>query len=428
MTASSPLAQPTGVADRADGHQGIYKKASALFGAQAIGLVVPLISIPYLARVLGPDAWGPVVVAQALGNWLMLLLEFGFELSGTRAVARARAAPGTMAEVVHGVQSAKTLLVMTMVPLVLLAYVLIPALRAEAALIGWAVVYAALRGFSPLWFYQGIERQNAAAYVDMVTRALAALGVFVVVHGPLDGVRVLQLQAGFSALSLLVLTAGMTRHVALRAPAMGPAWSTLREGWSMFAMRAWSGLYIQANALILSAMASAATVAFYGGAERIVRAAINLLQPLTQVYLPRVSYLHAADPAAAQRMIRHAMVVVGAVGLAMGVAAFAGAPLLVHVILGAGYEAAIPVLRLFGLLPFLVAITTVLGIYWALPFGHERSVLTAIIAAGLANVGLALVFVPRWGAAGMAAAAILAECVVLVFLGTLYVRQTRRRA
>ena len=69
--------------------------------------------------------------------------------------------------------------------------------------------------------------------------------------------------------------------------------ATLRENWSIFACRVSSGLYIQANTLVLSALASPAIVAFFGGAERIIRAAINLLQPLTQAFLPRLSFLRA---------------------------------------------------------------------------------------------------------------------------------------
>jgi PST family polysaccharide transporter len=124
--------------------------------------------------------------------------------------------------------------------------------------------------------------------------------------------------------------------------------------------------------------------------------------------------------------VRHALLFVGGVGLAMGLVASIGAPLLVHLLLGPGYETAIPVLRLFGLLPLLVAVTTVLGIYWAIPFGHDRAVLVAILTAGLANVVLAFALVPRWGALGMAASAILAEVVVLGFFGTLYLRHRAR--
>jgi PST family polysaccharide transporter len=423
MTSASPATAPldSDLSFAADSRS-LFRNASSLFVGQAIGMVVPLLTIPYLARVLGPAAWGPVLAAQAFGYWLILVLEFGFELSGTRAVARVRATPERLADVVHGVQSAKALLILGSVPVMLVVVALVPALRESPRLLGWAFAFAILRGASPLWFFQGIERVHGAVAVDTLTRTIAALGVFALVRVPDDGWRVLALQAVFAGVALLVLTAWLGRRVPLRVPRTADAYRALREGSTVFACRAWSGLYIQGNALLLAALAAPVTVAFFGGAERIVRAAINMLQPLTQAFLPRVSYLHAADPPAARRMIRRSLAGVGVAGIVAGVVAFVAAPTLVRLLLGAGYESAVPVLRVLGLLPALVAVNTVLGIYWALPFGRERSFLTSIVAAGVTNVALAVALVPRFGALGMATASIAAEVVVLLVLGTLYYR------
>ncbi|HVX40765.1 MAG TPA: oligosaccharide flippase family protein [Gemmatimonadaceae bacterium] len=423
MTTAAPGSATPIEAGLDESRRTLFKNASSLFAGQAVGLVVPLLTIPYLARVLGPAAWGPVLAAQALGYWLLLVFEFGFELSGTRAVARARAGAEAMSEVVHGVQSAKALLVVGAAPLVAAIIILVPSLRHNAELIGWAFAFAVLRGLSPLWFFQGIERVHGAVAVDTVTRALAALAVFAVVRDPSDGWRVIALQALFAAVALVVLTRGLNRHVRLRRPEFGAARRTLREGSSIFACRAWSGVYIQANAFVLSLLAGPAVVAFFGAAERIVRGAINLLQPLTQAFVPRVSFLHASDQSAARRTVRHALLAVGLFGAAIGLVAVVAAPLLVHVLLGSGYLAAIPVLRLLGALPLLIAVNTVMGLYWAIPFGHERLLLGAIVAAGVANVAAAIVLVPHWGAAGMAVSAIIAEVVVFCVLGSRYVQR-----
>lgn len=418
---TAPELSPRGVT--ASTNRSLVGNAGALFVGQAIGLAVPLLVVPYLARVLGPTGWGPVLAAQGFANWLVLIFEFGFDLSGTRAVARARAAPETMTGVVHGVQSAKLLLIVAALPAMGILFVAVPSIRVTPSLFGWAVAFAVLRGLSPLWFYQGIERVRRAVAVDTAGRSAAALAVFLVVHGPADGWRVLALQAALSAVTLVVLTTWLGGHVAFRRPSRSDGVATLRENWSIFACRVSSGLYIQANTLVLSVLAGPAVVAFFGGAERIIRAAINLLQPLTQAFLPRLSFLHSANRTSAERMIRYALLGVGSIGLSMGGAAFFGAHLLVRTLLGPGYESAEPVLRLLAALPPLVAVNTVLSMYWALPFGHERAFLRTIIAAGITNIVLAALLVPRWGATGMAAAAISAELIVLGMLGTLYIRR-----
>ena len=403
----------------------LLQNLAALFGAQAVALIVPLLTIPYLARTLRPEGWAAVLVAQALGNWLILLVEYAFDLSGTRAVAHARRAPDTMAEVVGGVQGAKLLLVPIAALIVLVVPYALPAMRAEGRLLAWTLAFAVLRGLNPLWYYQRIERMRGAVTVDTVARTAASLGVLLFVHGPEDGWRVLALQAVFAGLSLVLLTGRMMREVPTRFPTPRAAFASLRAASGVFGVRAASGLSIQANTLILAALAAPVTVALFGGAERIIRASINLLQPLTQAFLPRLSYLSVADPARGRRTVERCLLLVGGLGTSFGVVAFVGAPVLVHLLLGPGYEGAVPVLRVLAALPILVAVNTVLGMYWAVPFGHERALLLAVAGAGIINIALAVLLVPRWGAIGMSAAVVGAELVVLALLGSLY---GRRRA
>jgi len=407
----------------AAGDQGtLATNAGVLLAAQALGLVAPLLTVPYLARVLGPAGWGPVLMAQALANWLVMILEFAFDLSGTRAVARSRHQPDSTATVVQAVQSAKALLVLVAVPVAFVVAWRIPTLRASPPLILAALAFAIARGLSPLWYFQGLERLRGAVAIDTSSRLAAAAGVFWLVQAPEHGWRVLALQAVFGALSLAWLTARLAREIPLQMPSAAAGWRTIRETSTLFACRAWSGVYIQANVLIVGVIAPAA-VGFFGGAERIVRAAISLLQPFNQAFLPRISFLHHGDPRAADRVVKQGFLVMGGIGAAMSLSALAGAPLLVRVLLGPAYGAAVPIVRLLAVLPLLVSINGVLGIFWAVPFGRERGFLAAILAAGVTNLALAALLVPRYGPAGMALATVAAEVVVLAVLSTLYSRR-----
>ena len=400
----------------------LIQNTTALFGAQGVSMLVPLLTFPYLARVLRPEGWATVLVAQGLGNWLIVLVEFGFDLSGTRAVAHARSAPDSLPGVVAGIQGAKLVLVPLAALILGGVFLALPELRGSGTLLLWTLAFAIARGLNPLWFFQGIERVHWAATAETVTKACAALGVFFLVRVPSDGWIVLALQAIFAILSLVALTVGMARAVPLVTPTRSGTLSTLRAGSRIFGVRAASGLYNQANALILATLAGPATVAFFGGAERIVRASVNLLQPLTQTFLPRVSYLSVTNPRRGIRVIEICLLVIGAVGAVFGLCAFFGAPLLSRVLLGPGYAPVVSVLRALSPLPLLVAVDTVLGLYWAVPFGHERALFRSALIAGVVNVTLALALVPRWGALGMASAVVAAELTVTVCLAALYLR------
>src|SRR5688572_27952971 len=105
---------------------------------------------------------------------------------------------------------------------------------------------------------------------------------------PADGWRVIALQAVFGVVSFVVHTVMMEREVRFTVPSVRASVAMLTGEGRLFGVRAASGLYIHANTLILVVRSGTTAVAFFGGAERIVRASINLLQPLTQALLPRL--------------------------------------------------------------------------------------------------------------------------------------------
>jgi PST family polysaccharide transporter len=219
--------------------------------------------------------------------------------------------------------------------------------------------------------------------VETFTKISAAVSVFVLVLLPGDAWRVLQLQALGAIASLTLLSAALVRARPAGRLVLTEGWASLRATFSLFAFRLSSGLYNQANASLMGRVAVQSTVSMFGGPERLVRSVLNLLQPITLVFMPRVSHLHAKDPQRAHQEIRKLLVVLGGVGTVCGLSLAVAAPWVVQTMLGPGYEDAIPVLRILALLPPTTAVGTVFGMYWAVPFGRERAFLAAVMAAGV---------------------------------------------
>ncbi len=386
--------------------------ATALYAAHVLGLLVPLFTVPYLARVLRPEGWGLVVFAQSFGAWLALIMEYGFDLSGTRAVARVREETGEIPGVVAGIQGAKALVFLGVLAAASLLFALLPLLRAHPALILWAWAFAAVKGFSPAWYFFGQERMRWPALIEAGARVVAALGVFALVRGPGDEWIVLALQAVATAGALLWLTGWMYREIPFRAPGLGASVATLKEAAGIFLFRNASGLYLQANAFILGLLTTPQVVAFFGGAEKMIRAAVNLFHPLSQALFPRLSHLVPNDARQASRLLGLGLLLMGGAGAVMGLVAFLGAPWLVRIFLGPGYEAAIPVMRILAVLPPTIALGTIFGIQWALPAGLERPFVLLVLAGGVLNIAMAVLLAPPFGAVGMAVSVLSAEVVV----------------
>lgn len=391
---------------------GVARNALSLYAVQGATLILPLITLPYLARVLRPDGWGLVVFSQAFAIWLSLLLHYGFAFSATRRVAQTRADADEVERVVAGVQAAKLLLLGAVAAAAAAAALFVPTFRAHPEYLALALWLALAQGFSPLWYFQGIERMGGAAAIDVAGRIVSTAGVFVFVRGSDDGWIVLALQAAASTVAVGLTTRWMYRQVAWLRPSPSRGLAVLRMDWQLFVFCSAASVYSTANAFLVGLLSTPETVSFYGAGDRVTRAVISLIGPISQALYPRVNHLIMRDVARAATLVRASLLPLVALGLAMMAGLYLGAPAIVALLFGPGYEPVVPVIRVLSVLPPLLALGTVLGVQWVLPLGMERVYNRFVLTAGAVNIVLAIVLVPRMGALGMACAAVIAEALV----------------
>jgi PST family polysaccharide transporter len=272
-----------------------------------------------------------------------------------------------------------------------------------------------------MWFFQGLEQVRFAAAMEVAGSALGAVAIFVTVHGPSDGWKVLLCQGAGSAVSLVVVLT-IAWH---RFPFVWPRWISIRDGFrmggSMFAFRSAVSIYTVANAMILSFFAPPQIVGYYAGAEKISKALLGMMQPVTQALFPRMSHLTSHNLNAARELAKQSLGVLILCGCIIGVGSYVFAPWAVQVLLGNQFGPAVQVLRILAPLPLLIGASNLFGIQWLVSNGLDRLFLKAIGLAGAVNVGAALLLAPKYQANGMAVAVVFAEIVatgVLIFIGT----------
>ncbi|MBI3945542.1 MAG: flippase [Armatimonadetes bacterium] len=392
----------------------VARNAAALYGVRFAAVVLPLVTVPYLARLLQPAGWGLVLFSRSFSSWLVLAMEYGFQYFATRKIARNRGDREAVAETVSDVLGAKCVLATAAIAVALIARYTAPIFRTHPEYLIWALVLSLAQGFIPLWYFQGTERITTSSRLTILAYALGAACTFIMVRAPDQGVRVLILNAASALLVAGGLLGMMYRQVPWRRPKVSSALRTLRESWSTFVFQGGASFYQAANGFVLGLFVPPAMVAYYGGAERLVRLATSLVDPISWAVYPRISHLMAHQTGEARRYARTVFLILGGLGLCMGGVFFLGAPLLIGLLYGASYTPAIPVLRILSLTIPVIALGTVFAIQWALPAGLERPLGRVAVAAGIGNVGLAVVLAPRFGALGMACAVLSAESFVMV--------------
>jgi PST family polysaccharide transporter len=385
---------------------------SSLYASLVFNALVNLALIAYLARVLRPETFGLVLLAQAFGIWLAMIPEYGFSLSAGRAIARAAGDEARIAIISHSVNAGKALLALLTLPVCLVAYHAVAGFHAHPAFLIGAGLYAVAQGFDPIWLFQGTERQFLYAIVSSAARALLLVLTLVLVRSPDDGGLVMFIQALAAALIFAAGWIYLRRtfpHERLRRSEVA---ATLRENWHTFQFR-WVQALSTTSSVVILGIVSPAGVQAFGSAERIIRNCLGLLGPISAAGMPRISRLMGTDAGAAAKVARLSFVVMAGFGLLAGAAIFLLAPLIVKILLGPAYEFVTPVLRIVSLaLPFAAA-SAMLGVQWMLPLGLDRTLVRATFVAGLLNVLSCVVLGSLYGAMGVAVTMVAVEAVLL---------------
>lgn len=394
----------------------VVQNSLALYGVQLAGFLLPLITLPYTARILGPNSFGLLVFAQAFAVWLGVLLEFGFTFSATRDVARSRLNPQALYNLVAGVLAAKIVLSGISLIAVVISWLLVPLFHTHPTYLFGAWLVALSQGWSPSWYFQGVERLRFPALLDIGARLLGTLAVFWVVKSPSDGAKVLFALGFPSLLASVGLLWLMYREVPFGWPQRSMLWQTLRAGWGMFIYRSLVSLYTSLNAFVLGLFVPSGQVGYYGGAERIQGLAAAPFWPVWRAIYPRTSHMVIHDHNRAKYWLQRLALGFGLLGLLLMFGLWELAPLLVRLLLGTGYEASVELLRVLALILPMAALSGVMGLQWLVPLGLERWLNTITLSAGLLNLCLALILVPRLGPLGMAWSVVMTETVVVLLM------------
>jgi len=278
----------------------------------------------------------------------------------------------------------------------------------------WAsTIWGVCQGINMLWFFQGLERMRLASALEIGGKVMATLSIFVLVHKPDDGWKVMAAQCVGCVVAHGVTVVLAYREVGFRWPTPSSVWDALRLGGSMFLFRAVQGLSGSVNRLVLGSVAPVAVLGEYAGAEKITRVFQQGMWPVNQALYPKLTQQAQNNPQGALRTVRLSLLFLGGLGAFFGLAIFFGAPLLVHLVLGPAFHDAVPVLRVFSLWIPLIALTTVIIFQLLLPNHLDHQFNFVNVTAGLLGIGASLLLAPRFGAIGIAWAAVSAQTFTL---------------
>ncbi|RMI06613.1 MAG: flippase [Calditrichaeota bacterium] len=389
---------------------------------QGANYLLALIILPYLTRVLGAEKFGLVMFAQAFVYHFVVITDFGFNLSATRAISLARNDPRKLSEIYSAVMIIKLLLT-----LLCLAIMMIIVLNFQRFSKEWPVYFLSFgvvigQVLFPLWFFQGMERMKYITVLNLLAKLIFTFSIFIFVSGPSDYLYVPFLNSlgvisgGIIAIVIVLRRFGITPRI----PAFEILKNQFKNGWYIFTSQIAISLYTTANTFILGIFTNDTIVGYYAAVEKIIQAVKFLPNPLYQAIYPHCAVLAETSREKCMRFLRRVFQFTVGYGLIVWAGMFVLSEYIVVFFLGAEFFPAIPIFRIFS---FLVMITPMAYLVFnvvLLSFKLDKYFSLIYLSGALLNFIFLFLFLILlgWEANGVALSNVLAQTAILT-LGVL---------
>ena len=267
-----------------------FSNFSAFTAIQAASYLIPLVTIPYFARVLTISGMGQLAIANAIGLAGGVVMDYGVLQSGTRFSARHADDRMVINRYLVTSSALKGILFLGLLAALVLASFVVPQVHDHFWIYWWAMLSAATACLFPLWLFQGLLMVPKAAKLLVATRFLAAGGALLLVRSPADTyvVPMMQAIAGLIALALAALLLKRAMSFCMTGTTTGDITSLLHDNWKLFSATAWGILHTYGSIVIIGAMLPAQSVGFYSIAEKISQAFVSFFNIAAQTAFPTI--------------------------------------------------------------------------------------------------------------------------------------------
>ncbi len=386
---------------------------SALYAAQFAAALLPLVALPYVLRRLGAHEYGLIVFAQSAVGYAVTITDYGFNFTAARDIALAREDRAQRTIIFWSTLSAKLVLsicgVALLIPFIFINHIL----RENLSTVGVCSLLIVGTASFPQWYFQGLEKFELLSMIGIGGRLVGVAGIFAFVHSKSDtqiAATMLSVPALISgAISAIVIR--LVAPVPWRRPRLHEIKSALRSGWHVFVSNAAGTLHINTNSLLLGVIDNVTAVANYSIASKIAFGLYTCTTPIYQFLFPKASLIFLRSRVEVDAFVMRLMQMMGISALGIVVGTFLLSHWIVGIIGGRGYSDAASALRILSILPLLLTFT---------PVFSQTVMINAGLAATLSRIyiwvaGLNLVLMPPltilYGIRGCAWALVMVECV-----------------
>ena len=378
------------------------------------GYLFPLITYPYVSRVLGVSNIGICNFVDSIINYFTLFSMMGISAVGMRVISQNRDDRKEMSRHFTGLLVLNLITTTLAIVALLVSMYTVEKLFPYRDLLYIGVCKLFFNFFLIEWFYAGVEDFKYITKRSLVVRSLFVVAVFVFIQDADDYKTYYLLSAFIYLLNGIINIFYCRKYVdfTISGIRIKPYVTTfLTIGFYMLI----TNIYTSLNVTWLGFATNADEVGYYTTATKLYTIILAMFTALTNVVYPRVTYLYSKGMENEfWEKIRTVVDMVFAVSIPIVIALMVFSPDMIHLLAGEGYEGAYTPFRIIAPLVLIVGYEQVLVIQILMATKHDRQITINSVIGATVSILMNLIMISRFGAVGTAIVWVCTELTIAI--------------
>jgi PST family polysaccharide transporter len=367
-------------------HRVLAENFFSLSALQIVSYILPLITLPYLVRVLGVEKYGLVNFAIAFALYFQIITDYGFSLSATREISLHRDDKHKISEIFSSVMIIKSVLMV--ISFIILSVVVFSFNKFATNWMVYFLAFGLVVGnvLFPVWFFQGMEKMKYITIFNILANVIFTLLIFIFIKNPADYLYVPFIN------SLGLIISGIISiwlifnsfKVQFFIPSKNVLINTFKDSTQFFLSRASVSIYTSSNTFFLGLFTNNVAVGYYSAAEKLYTAAQYLYTPVSQVIYP---YMTKMKNKVVYKKIFKLTVTINIV---VCILLFLLSGIVINILYGNNFQESANVLRILSIALIIVVPSVLLGYPFLAALGYQKYANGSVVIGSIFHLAMLL--------------------------------------
>lgn len=390
---------------------------------QVLILILPLITTPYISRVLGANGLGIFSFYHAIALYFVYFSMLGVLNYGNREISKKT---GDKKDVKNTFSSIYSLQLITSLIFTLLyiCFALLFARAGEKYIALIFVIHTASAFFDISWLFFGSQEFKIPSICQMVARILSFIAIFIFVKTPDDLWKYSLIMTLSYILPFLPLWHFRKKYISKFNFNFSGVRQHIKPSLILFVPIIATSVFRIMDKIMLGLFCDMKTVGFYENAEKLITISLGVVASFGAVIMPKITNLLATrKKAKALKMIYRSMEVAMCFGVGVCFGIIATANELVPIFFGEEFVVSVPIAILLAFSAPLITWSAIIRLLYLIPFERDKVYVKSVIIGACINLVANFIFIQYFQAFGAVIGTILAEGFI-VFFQSFYARKT----